>query len=176
MNRLPFHHRKRREGGAALLIAMMMMALAGLVGMASLDTVMRDRQVAGYSSLAQSALYAADAGVAHGLDLLRQEITGLALTAGDCLTATLVDAAVSARTLTNGAYYENDPDSPDGTQICMLAAAEPCEQGGMPLGSLDWGQAIYMKTVWNVRVQGVAPGGATAQVMVTAERCHAFNN
>jgi len=30
--------------------------------------------------------------------------------------------------------------------------------------------------VWNVRVQGNAPGGATSRIQATAERCHAFNN
>jgi hypothetical protein len=164
---------QRRRSGAALLIAMMMLALMGLVGMASLDTVMRDRQVAGYSSLSQSALYAADAGIAEGLDMLRQEITGLALTNGDCLQAKLLDKDLSARTLPNGAHYEDDPTSPTGQQICMLAAADPCPEVA---GSLEQGQPIYLRTVWSVRVQGVAPGGATQQVMATAERCHAFNN
>lgn len=164
---------QRRRQGAALLVAMMMLALMGLVGMASLDTVMRDRQVAGYSSLAQSALYAADAGVAEGLDMLRQEITGLAVTNGDCLNAQLLDKPIAARTLPNGAFYKDDPSAPSGQQICMLAAAEPCPEIA---GSLEVGQPIYLKTVWSVRVQGVAPGGATASVMATAERCHAFNN
>lgn len=175
MNTTPqtLERRSRRQRGASLLIAMMMLALMGLVGMASLDTVMRDRQVAGYSSLAQSALYAADAGVAESLDLLRQEVTSEALTKGDCLTGDLLDKNATQRTLPNGAFYRDDPSAPNNEHICMLAAAEPCPEVG---GSLELGQPIYLRTVWNVRVQGVAPGGATAQVMATAERCHAFNN
>ena len=173
---------RRNQEGTALLVTMMMLALMGLVGMASLDTATRERQVAGYSSLAQSALYAADAGVAEGLDLLRKEITGLAVTSGDCLSGDLLDTNLvldpndvesGSRTLTNGAYYEPDPTSPNGNEICMLATAEACEQVG---GSLEMGQPIYLKTVWSVRVQGVAPGGATTRILATAERCHAFNN
>ena len=59
----------RRERGSALLVAMLMLALMGIIGIASLETVTRDRQVAGYGNLAQSALYAADAG--NGLPAVR---------------------------------------------------------------------------------------------------------
>ena len=58
--------RTRREGGAALLVAMLMLVLMGMIGLASMDTVMRDRQVAGFQNLAQTALYAADAGGTDG--------------------------------------------------------------------------------------------------------------
>ena len=57
--------------------------------------------------------------------------------------------------------------------ICMLASAEPCAEFD---ASIEVGQPIYLDTVWNVRVQGNAPGGATSRLQVTAERCHAFAN
>ncbi len=172
MRKTADHSTNRRESGAALLVSMLMLALMGLVGMASLDTVMRDRQVAGYSQLAQSALYAADAGVAESLDILRSEVTGAALAQGECLTATVTSKTLANRTLPNQAFYRDDPDAPNGSQICMMGNAEPCGLGQ----SLELGQgATYMKTLWSVRVQGVAPGGATSQIQATAERCHAFN-
>ncbi len=55
----------------------------------------------------------------------------------------------------------------------MLAAATPCAELD---SSIEMGQAVYLYTVWNVRTQGQAPGGATARIQATAERCHAFNN
>ena len=153
--------RRRREGGAALLVAVMMLALMGLIGFASMDTVMRDRQVAGNTSLSQSALYAADAGVASGLEVLRTEVTSTALAPGDCLTGTVPNV-----TLPNGSSY--GPDSTAPNQICMLAAAEPCiEDTSLELN--------FFYTVWNVRSEGQAPGGATARVQATAGRCHSFN-
>lgn len=164
---------KRSERGSALLVAMLMLALMGIIGIASLETVTADRQVAGYGNLAQSALYAADAGIAESLDLLRQEIVGAALTQGDCLTADIMDEDVADRTLPNGAYFEADPSAPGLGNICMLAAAEPCAEID---ASIEQGQPIYLYTVWNVRAQGVAPGGATSRIHATAERCHAFNN
>lgn len=161
------HPRQRRQGGAALLVAMMMLALMGLIGFASMDTVMRDRQVAGHHSLSQSALYAADAGVAVALDLLRTEVVSSALSPGDCLTATIP----ANSPLPNGTVYGPDTTAPN--QICMLASAEPCAELD---ASIEQGQPIFLYTVWNVRTQGQAPGGALARVQATAARCHAFNN
>lgn len=156
---------KRRQAGGALLISMFLMAAMALIGLASLDTVMRDRQVAGYSSLSSNAMYAADAGLAESLDVIRTDIVGAALTAGDCLAT-----PVPTNTLPNGSAYGPDPTS--GTnQICMLATAEPCLDS-----SIELGQPIYLNTVWNVRTQGTAAAGATARIQATAERCHAFNN
>ena len=87
-------NRAKREGGAALLMSMLMLVLMGMIGLASLDTVMRDRQVAGFQSLSQTALYAADAAVSEGLDIVRRDIVGSALAPGDCLPTT-VPARVS---------------------------------------------------------------------------------
>lgn len=158
---------EKREGGAALLMSMLLLVLMGMIGLASLDTVMRDRQAAGYQSLSQTALYAADAGIADGLDIVRTEIVTAALTAGDCLTST-----VPTTNLGNGSSYEPDPTAPTN-QICMLASADPCTEID---ASIEQGQPIYLYTIWNMRVQGNAPGGATSRVQATARRCHAFNN
>ena len=157
----------RRESGAALLMAMLMLVLMGMIGIASMDTVMRDRQVAGFQNLAQTALYAADAGVAESLDILRTEVIGSALTAGDCLTSTLPTTNLNGRV-----SYEADPAAATN-EICMLASADPCAALD---SSIEQGQPIYLNTLWNVRVRGNAPGGATSRVQAAAERCHAFNN
>jgi len=155
------HRYGRRESGAALLVAVMMLALMGLIGFASLDTVMRDRQVAGNTSRIQSALYAADAGVADALEVLRTEVTTSALAPGDCLTGTVPSVA-----LPNGTSYGPDTTAPN--QICMLASAEPCiEDTSLELN--------FFYTVWDIRTEGQAPGGANARVQATAGRCHSFN-
>jgi len=159
--------RPRREGGAALLVAMLMLMLMAMIGLASLNTVMRDRQMAGFQNLSQTALYAADAGVSDSLDILRTEVVSAALSPGDCLDTVLPDTDLG-----DGRSYEPDPTAPSN-QICMLASAEPCAELD---ASIEVGQPIYLKTVWNVRVQGNAPAGATSRLQATAERCHAFNN
>ena len=160
-------HPIRSQRGSAMLIAMLVLVLMGMIGLASLDTVMRDRQIAGYQKMADTALYAADAGVAKSLDLLHKEVTTAALAPGDCLSAKL-----GATDLGGGIGYAPDPSAPTD-EICMLASAEPCAEVD---ASIEQGQPVYLYTVWNVRVEGTAPGGATARVQATAERCHAFNN
>jgi Tfp pilus assembly protein PilX len=159
IGRIPL--RRRREGGAALLVAMLMLALMALIGFASMDTVMRDRQVAGNTSRYQSAVYAADAAVSASLDVIRTEITSAALSPGDCLTAT-----VPTGTLPNNTTF--GPDSTATNQICMIAAAEPC----IADTSLELN---FFYTVWNIRAQGQAPGGSLARIQATAGRCHSFN-
>ena len=94
----------RREAGSALLVTMVLLSLMGIMGLASLNTVMRDRQVAGNRSLTQSALYAADAGVAAGLETLRTTVITNAVTAGDCLTGTIPNT-----NLPNGTSFGPDP-------------------------------------------------------------------
>jgi Tfp pilus assembly protein PilX len=159
--------RRRREGGAALLVAMMLLTAMALIGFASLNTVMRDREITGYSSQSQTALQGADAALAHSLDVIRTQIVGTAVAAGDCL-----GQPVPTATLPNGVNYGPDATAPTNL-ICMLAAAEPCAEID---SSIEVGQPIYLYTVWNLRTQGVSPGGATSRLQATAERCHAFNN
>ena len=158
---------RRRESGSALLVSMVLLAVMGLIGMASLDTVMRDRQVAGFQSRAQTALYGADAGIADSLEILKNEVVGSALAPGDCLAN-----ALGTTTLATGTVY-----GPDTTvtpnEICMLASADPCASLD---ASIEVGQPIYLNTIWNMRAQGVAVGGATSRLQSTADRCHAFNN
>jgi len=160
-------HRTKREGGSALLVALLFAVLMSMIGFASLDTVMRDRQAAGFQNLSQSAMYAADAGIAESLNILRTEVVRAALAPGNCLDTSLGDTDLGS-----GLSYGPDPTAPTG-QICMLGSVEPCAEFD---ASIELGQPVYLYTVWNMRVQGVAPGGATARLQASAERCHAFNN
>jgi hypothetical protein len=157
----------RRERGAALLVSMLLLTAMALIGFASLNTVMRDREVAGYTTQSQTALHGADAALAHSLDIIRKEVVGIAVSPGDCL-----GLPIPSDTLPNGIGYGPDATAPTD-DICMLAAAEPCAELD---SSIEQGQPIYLYTVWNLRTQGVSPGGATSRIQATAERCHAFNN
>ena len=59
--------------GFLLLIAML-----GVIGLASMETVTRDRQVAGFQNRARVALYAAEGGVAQAVGIIRRDAQGLA--------------------------------------------------------------------------------------------------
>lgn len=152
------HVRQRREGGAALLVAMLMLALMALIGFASMDTVMRARQVAGNTSRQQSAVYAADAALAGALDVIRTEALPPTVASGYCLAG-----PVPTGTLSNNTTF--GPDSTvSPNQICMLAStAEDCP--GMAVNS------GYAYTVWDVRTQGQSPGGSVARIQATVNRC-----
>jgi Tfp pilus assembly protein PilX len=162
---MPKHHpgvedRRRREGGAALLVTMLLLTAMTLIGFASLNTVMREREVTGFSSRSQTALYGADAALADSLDVLRDALLPASVLAGDCV------GAVPSDTLPNGVAYGPDSTAPTN-QLCMLAiSGEQCGANSPEF------QFLY--TSWNLRTEGVAPGGATARVQATARRCHAF--
>ena len=68
----------RRESGAALLVAVLLLAMLGVIGLASMETVTRDRQVAGFQNRARASLYAAEAGVSHATGLIRKNAQALA--------------------------------------------------------------------------------------------------
>jgi hypothetical protein len=55
------HAARRREQGSALFLAVMMLVLMGFLGLAALDRVTRDEQVAGFQNRARTAFYAAEA-------------------------------------------------------------------------------------------------------------------
>ena len=158
---------RKRENGAALLVAVLMLVLMGLIGMASLDTVMRDRQIAGHTSRARSALYAADAGIAASLNMVRTTTLPTALAPGDCMGAVL-----PATTLPNGTTYQPDTTAASNS-VCMLASADPCSEldASIEVGS----GSTYLYTLWDMRVQGQTTDGAVARVQATSQRYHAFN-
>jgi hypothetical protein len=156
---------RRRERGAALLISMLLLAAMTLIGFASLNTVMRDREVTGYTSRSQSAFYGADAAIAAGLDTIRSEAVPSALGAGYCL-----NDPIPSGTLPNGVTYGPDSTAPND-DICMLGTAEPCPSVDGEVG----GNQVFLNAVWSVRTQGVAPGGSTSRIQATVETCHGFN-
>ena len=117
--------------------------------------------------MAGAGAAAADAGVSESLDILRTEVLAAAVTPGDCL-----GSPVPTGTLSNGSAYGPDSPAPDD-EICMTATAEDCVELG---SSAEIGATLFRYTVWNVRTQGTAPGGATSCIQATARRCHAFSN
>ena len=131
------------------------------------NRVMRDRQVAGYTSRARSALYAADAGVAAALDLVRVSELPNALAPGDCL-----DVSVPKTGLDNQTWYQPDSTA-TSSKLCMISSSTAC---GELDASIEIGAGTtYLYTMWDLRIQGQTADGAVARVQATAQRCHAFN-
>ena len=66
MDTTTFDTKRRGETGSALFIAVMMLVLMGFLGLAALERVSSDEQVAGFQNRQRTAFYAAEAGVTDG--------------------------------------------------------------------------------------------------------------
>jgi len=147
------HDERRREQGAALLVAVMMLVLMGMIGLAALDTVSQDRQIAGFQTRARAAFYAAEAGLGTSKNLVR--------TAGERtdlpgLTATnLGDTATYAY---GRPSFSGDPDFAD--PIRYVRDGTPWAQGG----DLRVGKQRLVHTLWQANVQGQTPDGANERL------------
>lgn len=185
---------RRSERGSTLLIAVLIMALMGVLGTAAMNTVTRDRQVAGFQSRSQTALYAADAGIAFAMAILRRDAQGLA-NGGEGALQTFnpsvgspPDFPSSGSTIALGGTdfpapgspeFYTDPDARDPNNTSNPAQAvryigrgEPCEGWIMSsgVGSVQWAEAV-----WDIRVRGTNPGGTVVNVQATGSNCHPYN-
>jgi hypothetical protein len=147
------HSARPREAGIALLASVLLLLMLASIGLASLNVVERDQQVAGYLNRKAMALHAADAAIARALGEL--SATGT--------------PSVPATQMGDATLYPHGQPSyrTDAT------AADPIEMagtGGLPgfglTGGQGGGQAQFLVQYWMIRVQGEAPGGSIARVEV----------
>lgn len=145
---------RRQQQGSALLIAVMMLVLMGLIGIAALDAVTRDSQVAGYLNRKKLAFFAAEAGVAEALESLKNDSA----------------PSVSNTTLGDSTLYPHGQPSyrPDPTVADPIEALGLAGMSGMNLNIGQGGAPTFQLSYWRVNVQGDAPGGSVARVEVAA--------
>lgn len=153
---------RRSESGSAMLIAVMMLVMMGLLGLASLHTAGEDQQIAGLTNRSKSAFHAAEAGAAHGRQLIA---------AADDRSATPVlpntllgDSTMYERYQTQPRYFP-DPNPPAGG-----AAIQYVEDGG-PAEGMNLSNPRYVNTIWRINVIGQSPentGGVWTQRASTA--------
>lgn len=152
---------RRGEEGSALLVAVMMLVLMGFIGFAALDTVTRDRQVAGFQTRSRTAFYAAEAGLATAMNLVRA-----AGTRGDtpALPQTLLgDTAAYADYGGNRPSFRGDPTVPSPVAWSR--------DGGIAAGmNLNPEQTPLVNTLWRIRIEGQTPDGATSRVDAMASK------
>lgn len=146
--------RARRESGSALLVAMMMLVLMGLIGFAALDTVTRDRQIAGAQTRARASLYAAEAGSVSGLNLVR---TADSRDDTPALANTSLGDATAYAAYAGRPSFRADPAA-GGVPIRWVMDGAPAE--GMNLQS----PPQFVNTLWRIRVQGDTADGAAARI------------
>jgi hypothetical protein len=142
----------RLQQGSALLIAVLMLVLMGLIGIAALDAVTRDGQVAGYLNRKKVAFFAAEAGVAEALQTLNIDLA----------------PSVGLTTLGDSSLY------PHGRPSYRLdpAVADPIDNigfgtaSGMNLAIGQGGAPAFQISYWRVNIQGDAPGGSVARIEI----------
>ncbi len=146
----------RREEGSALLVAMMLLVLMGLIGMAALQTVSQDRQVAGYQNRARLALYASDATVSGAMMQLAsgpQNCPGTLVLA----TGTLGDS--TAYPYGQPSY---GPDPEVATPLKCVGVGPPDPNLGIRLNV--GGSAKFVSQFWELHGLGKTADGSAARV------------
>lgn len=142
----------RRQRGSALLVTVLMMVLLGMLGLAALDTVTSDQQVAGFQNRARTAFYAAEAGLAQAQQVLLGVIA-------DTETPPLPGAQLGDAALYpyGRPSFGADPDF-----------ATPIRAVGTRLdlagGNLRGGRPLSTVTLWQVNVRGQTPDGASSRI------------
>jgi hypothetical protein len=145
---------RRRESGTALLIAVLLLLLLALLGFAALDTVKRDQEVAGFQNRSSIAFFAADAGIAKGLETLTTTQTP------SVPVTTLGDAGIFPH---GGPSFRPDPTATDPIDR-IGSAAYP----GMSMNIGQGGSPTYQLSYWRIRVQGEGPAGTVSRSEVVA--------
>jgi hypothetical protein len=149
----------RREGGSALIVTVLLLILLGAIGLAALDTVTRDQQVAGYQSRSRLAFYAAEAAVADARDRIAQQVWSTDATVAFPAQAAAVKLGDVTIFPYGQPFYYGDPNAP--------AAIQYANKGAIDLGGgndLREGREQRFNTLWRVRVVGATPDGATARI------------
>ncbi len=150
----------RLETGSTLLLTVMLLLMLGLVGVAALQTVSRDQQVAGLQNRKKIALYAAEAGVA---DALEQSITNVNVDpVVPAAAQPLGDAAIYPHGLPS---FRADPTVADATENLGTRAMK-----NMKLNIGQGGSTQFVNEFWRIRVQGQAPGGTIARIEAVSAR------
>ncbi len=142
----------RREAGIALLASVLLLLMLASIGIAALNVVERDQQVAGYLNRKAMALHAADAAIARALGTM--DATG---------TPSVPNTSMGDASLYPGGQpsYRTDTTAADPIKKAGIGAL-----GGHTLNIGAGGGAQFQVQYWKIRVQGEAPGGSIARVEV----------
>lgn len=171
-------HGRRREQGVALLIAILMLIIFGAMAVAAMDTVTRDRQIAGIHSQANQSFQAAEAGLAAGLVALRNPTTPWPSSAGGLASFSppLPNIALGMA----GDYphgqpsYVQDPNAAAAIQYLGVGDVCPEWETSIDVTNIGGGGVTVLETVFDIRVQGQTQTGARTRIEGAAARCHVF--
>lgn len=144
---------RRREEGVALIVVMLILALVSILAVSSMETTMRDQQVAGVQMRDRVAFQAAEAGLATAL----VSVTG-------SNTPTLAGADIGVP----GDYPLGQP-----SYLLDPKASTPIENlGSIPLSgmslNIDGNGPKFQLQLWRINVEGREPRGMNSRVEAAA--------
>jgi hypothetical protein len=159
--------RLRREEGSALFVAVMMLVLMGFLGLAALDRVMRDEQVAGFQNRARTAFYAGEAAVAEARSLIANSAIVADRSSSvafhpDTAPQNVGDVALYDREGGSLPRYYGDPTFNPSIRYLK-------DGPGLQGGNLQPGQGL-VETLWQINVVGLSPDGSRSRIEVVAVR------
>ena len=144
------------QEGAALFVSVMILALMGALGIMAFNTVLADRQVAGFQNRARTAFYAAEAAAAEGRSLVRS--VGSRNQTPNLNPRPLGDMALYDREFALPSYA-GDPAFPDPIRYI----GDGTMAGG---ANLQMKGQKFVNTLWQINVQGQSPDGSTTRIEV----------
>jgi hypothetical protein len=147
---------RHHQEGAALFVAVLILALMGALGIMAFNTVLVDRQVAGFQNRSKTSFYAAEAAAAEGRALVRQ--VGSRWDTPTLSPRPLGDLALYDRELALPSY-SGDPSFTDA----IRHIGDSGTAGGMDLRT---GGQTFVNTLWQINVQGQSPDGSTTKIEV----------
>lgn len=180
----------RQEAGAAMFVAVLMLVLMGWMGMAALNSVTRDNQVAGLQSRNQNAFFAAEAGLAYARAILEHEIADTADLPGTGTVPGFPTQAAPREISTVGSYAEwqsagnpgnelpryyadpNPPDPANPSPVHYIGPGEILDGDDFQIGGPK-----RIGTLWQINVVGQSPqalgagfgvGASTSRLEVVA--------
>ena len=153
-----------REAGSALVVTVLLLVLLGVLGVAALDTVARDQQVAGFQNRNRLAFYAAEGGVADAKDRLRA-VYSVDAQVPFPTQAAPVQVGDTVLFPYGQPRYFGDPTAPAGVQYMSQGALDTTSGMDLREGGEQW-----FNTLWRVQVQGQTPDGANARIDMMATR------
>ena len=158
---------RNHQRGAALITTMLVMVLLSALGMSTLQTVTRDRQVAGHQKRSMTAFYAAEAGVARAREVIR-DMGGRGQLPS--YPADFPNQGTPVVLADAGDFHAGQPsfyaDPVIVTPIGYDGEGSACSEGcDMKIGGIK-----YNHTRWRINVVGRSPEGDTARIEVMATR------
>jgi hypothetical protein len=160
---------RRREAGSALFVAVMMLVLMGFLGLAALDRVTRDGQVAGFQNRSRTAFYAAEAGIAEARSIISKSsnvpnVESVPAFPDVNTPRSVGDSGLYDREDGNLPRYYGDPST--GKPAIRWASKG---KGGGAFGmNLQANQGSIDEMLWLINVVGESPDGSRARIEVLA--------